>query len=151
MAGKSRRKKAEDKGNLMRFVVLAHRVLARGEGAIRRKPFAVRYARFPAGFSDPLEGKAGLWAALAGLKRWAGKVERKLLRAPRMSRFIYWHLRSQFEEGRQDSAALWAATALAFFFLLRASEYLGGTQRAVRGADLEPHRGGSPGRIFPAC
>ena len=45
--------------------------------------------------------------------------------------------------GRRDAAAIWAAVALAFFFLLRASEYLGGTQRAVRGADLEPRRGGA--------
>ena len=70
----------DDEDDLVRFVVFMRQVLARGEGTIRQKLFAVRYAHLLAGFNDPLEGKARLWAAMAGLKRWTGKVERKLLK-----------------------------------------------------------------------
>ena len=63
--------------------------------------------------------------ALDGLRRRDGAPKRKKPVTPRMMRWIRRRLRP---ESSREGAALWAAVATGYFFLLRASEYVSGDQ-----------------------
>jgi hypothetical protein len=62
--------------------------MSRQEGTVKQKLFAVRYAHLVAGHDDPTLRKSGLWAALAGIKRWRAGVKRKYLATPKMLRWV---------------------------------------------------------------
>ena len=72
---------------------------------------------------------------------------------PQMLRWIRIGLRP---ETSLDSAVLWAALLLGFFFLLRASEYLApegseDTTKGLRGVDVVPRSQGMPHRSFASA
>eukprot|EP00959_Pyramimonas_sp_CCMP1952_P046275 966336-Pyramimonas_sp.AAC.1 len=67
---------------------------------------------------DLAEGAGGLWMAIDGLWSRNGDTKRKKPVTPRMMRWI----RQKLQPGRsREGAALWAAVATGYFFLLRAS------------------------------
>lgn len=61
---------------------------------------------------------------MAGLKRGSGRVKRKMPVTPRMLRSLQTYLKKEAGLRASDSAVMWSAMVVAFFFMLRASEYL---------------------------
>jgi hypothetical protein len=136
----------EDEDELLRYVAYLSKIMARAEGTIRQKLFAIKFAHTVAGLPDPLLRRSRLWAALAGILRWQGAPQR---RHPIMPEQLEWlHAYLWRERGPGDAAALWAIINNAWHFLWRSSEYLArpndrATQeRALHGTDVTPRRGG---------
>eukprot|EP00959_Pyramimonas_sp_CCMP1952_P471598 9498667-Pyramimonas_sp.AAC.1 len=100
---------------------------------------------------DLTAGAGRLWMAIDGLRRRDGDPKRKKPVTPRMMR---WIRRKLQPEKSREGAALWAAVAAGYFFLLRASEYVSGDQngytsgKGLRGADVTPKAGGEPTRTW---
>ena len=143
-----REERLRDEEALITFCVILSRGVGRTEGTIKQKLFAVRYAHRVAGYSDPLLHRGRLWSTLAGLKRWQGPAaQRKKPVTPKMLLWLKAHIHTKAGLSSADAATLWAAISLAFFFLLRASEYLvndrsWSAERVVNGEDLEAMCGG---------
>ena len=142
LEGRDREERHANEEALLSFVVVLARVLFRTEGTIKQKLFAVRYAHLVVGFPDPLLHRARLWSTLAGLRRWQGPGGRKRPVTPRMLLWLRDFLVDRSGLGAADIAVVWCAIMIAFFFMLRASEYLvqpGRTwslERVIRGMDL---------------
>ncbi|CAK0867425.1 unnamed protein product, partial [Prorocentrum cordatum] len=136
LQGRGRGERTSDEDALIDFVVIMAVALSRTEGAVKQKLFAIRYARLMVGYRDPLLHWGRLWTTLAGLKR-------KRPVTPRMLLWLKQHIHADAGLSQADAAALFAAVLLAFFFLLRASEYLvvagrsRSVDRVVPGEDLE--------------
>ncbi|CAE8597095.1 unnamed protein product, partial [Polarella glacialis] len=143
LEGETRAEKKADESWLLWFVVFLASVMAKSEGTIRQKLFALRYAHPIAAYPDPLANKTRLWAALAGIKRNSKTVKRKLPATPEMLLWIRKYLNESEGRSEWDKASLWCALVVAWFFLLRASEYLAQSSktwtldRALRGLDVE--------------
>ena len=114
---------------------------------IRSKLMAVRRYHIAGGFPDPMELAPRLALALGGLRRMGAKQNRKY---PVTAEMMRW-LRRKLDTGKVGDAARWAALATAFFFMLRASEYLADTSggrawaadRVLFGRDVTPRREGA--------
>ncbi|CAE8678476.1 unnamed protein product, partial [Polarella glacialis] len=143
LEGETRAEKKADESWLLWFVVFLASVMAKSEGTIRQKLFALRYAHLIAAYPDPLANKTRLWAALAGIKRNGKTVKRKLPVTPEMLLWIRKYLDESEGRSEWDKASLWRALVVAWFFLLRASEYLVQSSktwtldRVLRGLDVE--------------
>ncbi|CAK0837287.1 unnamed protein product [Prorocentrum cordatum] len=144
-AARERRRNVRRKG----LALGSQDVIARTEGAIKQKLFAVRYAHLVAGYSDPLLHRGRLWSTLAGLKRWQGpETKRKKPVTPAMLEWPRGFLQQEAKLPEEDAVVIWAAVVTAFFFLLRASEYLlqGGSswsfERVLHGEDVGPRKEG---------
>jgi hypothetical protein len=137
----------EDEDALLSFTVHLAKVMGRQDSTIKNKLFAIRYAHIASGYPDPVLRRARLWAALDGFKRWQGAARRKYPATPRMLRWLRTYLRDDAGLVPADAAAAWAMLDTAFYFLLRASEYLvqegrsGSEARVISGLDLKPRRG----------
>lgn len=98
---------------------------------------AVRSFHLTMGLPDPTMSMPRLPLALAGLKRRYGTKERRKPVTPAMLTWLGRHL--QFGKTAEGSL-LWAAICFGYFFLLRASEYLGvgytDPNRGLRGRDV---------------
>ena len=108
-------------------------------GTIKQYLSAVRSQHLMAGFPDPTRPMLRVWMVLEGLKKRQGGPRRKRPATPRMLRWI----RSKLDiDKRHDDAMLWCAILMAFYFLLRSSEYVAPDQsgadsgKGVRGMDL---------------
>ena len=109
-------------------------------GTIKQHLSAVRAQHIALGYPDPTAPLAKMWVAVDGLRRRQGGPRRKKAVTKQMLTWIRRGLRPRADH---DEAMLWAATLLAFFFLLRGSEYTASDQsgndsgKGVRGADLQ--------------
>ena len=119
--------------------------MKRAEGTIRQRLFAIKMGHVVAGYEDPTLHRTRLWAALAGYKRWQPDTKRKYPVLPSMLRWIHRHLQGG-EHNPKDACVVWAAIMVAFFYLLRASEYLvqqnrsWSERRVLKGKDVEGRR-----------
>ena len=113
-----------DEEDLLAYIVHWAANMGKSDATIKQKLFAVRYMHLTAGYSDPLLWRPRVWAALAGIAKDRDPVKRKFPATPRMLLWVKRHLHNEAGLGAADAAALWAAFAIGFFFMLRASEYL---------------------------
>ena len=127
----------------MRFVTYLAVVMKRANGTIKQRIFAIRYGHLVSGREDPTANRQRLWAALGGFARWAVRVRRKFPVTPEQLNWIHARLQTSSSLSRGDVAALWGALNTAFFFMLRASEYLiqpgkgWGQGRALQGRNVQ--------------
>ena len=77
-----------------------------------------------AGYNDPLQHRVRLWTTMAGLKKGQDGVKRKIPVTPRMLEWLLEHLARGVALRAADAAVVGGAITTAFFFMLRASEYL---------------------------
>jgi hypothetical protein len=144
LEGADREERRNDEEALITFAVYLARIMERADSTVRQKLYAIRYAHLVAGYSDPLLHRTRLWATMAGLKRMSGGVKRKLPVTPTMLRWLQAYLKKEAGLNAGDCAVIWAAIVLAFFFMLRASEYLvradrtWSTERVLFGEDVVP-------------
>ena len=142
LKGETRNERKADEDELLRYMTYLARVMKRAEGTIRQRLFAIKMGHVVAGYEDPTLHRTRLWAALAGYKRWQPDTKRKYPVLPSMLRWIYRHL-YEGEIDKQDACVVWAAVMVAFFYLLRASEYLvqqnrsWSEKRVLKGKDVE--------------
>lgn len=135
----------EEEDRILDFVVHLATNGRMSPGTIKMYLSAVRSHHVAAGRPDLTAGMARLWMAMDGLKRMYGAPSRKRPVTVQMLR----HARARLQpDSSADGAMVWAALLLAFFFLLRASEYCAsnsaGTDvgKGVRGMDLTFKRQG---------
>ena len=142
LKGETRDQRKEDEDDMLRFLTFLA-VMRRAEGTVRQRLFALKMGHVVAGYEDPTLHRTRLWAALTGFKRWQPETRRKYPVLPCMMRWIKQHLAESASFSNGDKIALWAAMATAFFFLLRASEYLvqanrsWSTRRVLKGCEVE--------------
>ena len=114
-------------------------------GTVKLRLAAVRSFHLILGLPDPTMNMPRLPLALAGLKRRYGTKERRKPVTPTMLTWLGHHL--QFGKSAEGSL-LWAAICFGYFFLLRASEYLGvgytDPNRGLRGCDVALKEDGIP-------
>ena len=155
LQGESRAEKQADEEWLIRFVVFLHQHMGRTAQGIKQRLSGIRYAHIAAGYPDPLAGRVRLWAALAGMHRWDGAPVRKVPVTPRMLAWLRAYLQGS-NRPAEEKAAVWASIRLGWFYMLRASEYLPGTDalnapsRVLRGSDLDFFKEGRKCRVSEA-
>ena len=149
LEGRTREERLADEEALIEFVVFLAQVMQRGDGTLKQRLFAVRYAHIAEGFGDPTLHRSRLWSVVNGFARWRNQpTRRKKPATPRMLRWIHSYLFSA-ESGysKGDASSAWLAISTAFFFLLRASEYLvqedkaWSRDRVLRGEDVAARLG----------
>ena len=116
----------------------------RSESTIKTRLAAIRALHINLGLDDPMASMKRVDFLLRGYTRLRGSPMRRHPVTPQMLRWIRTGLRP---EASLDSAILWAALLLGFFFF-RASEYLApeageGAAKGVRGVDVVPRLQGS--------
>ena len=147
LIGEGRQARKEDEDELLRYLTYLAKVMNRAEGTIRQRLFAIKMGHVVAGYDDPTLHRTRLWAALSGFKRWQPETKRKYPVLPVMMRWLYEHINDSSDLSSKDKAVLWAALCTAFFFLLRASEYLvqnnreWSLKRVIKGQDVEGRKG----------
>ena len=144
------RNRASEEELLLDFVVHSATNVPRSESTIKTRLAAIRALHVNLGLEDPLAGMKRVDLLLQGYARLRGSPMRRHPVTPQMLRWIRTGLRP---EASLDSAVLWAALLLGFFFLLRASEYLApesgeGAAKGIRGVDVVPRSQGSTARSF---
>jgi len=150
LLGETRTERKGDEELLLDFMVHLVRYFHRTEGTVKAKLFGIRYHHLVEGLADPLLEKGRVWLALGGIKRLGGPEERQL---PVTIEMIEW-LRGHLAGEDPDSAVCWAAITTAFFFLLRAGEYVAvdgspwQVERALCGADVQARFEGKPVEWF---
>ena len=142
LSGESLQARSADEDSLLDFVIFLAKVLSLRYGSINQKLFAIRHGHVAEGYPDPILNRTRLWAAMGGLKRLENPTKRKYPVTVKMLRWLQNFLRDGGEYNEFDGIILWGAICLAFFFLLRASEYLvqnksWSRSRVVRGKDLQ--------------
>ena len=146
LVGEGRQDRKEDEDELLRYLTYLAKVMNRAEGTIRQRLFAIKMGHVVAGYEDPTLHRTRLWAALSGFKRWQPETKRKYPVLPVMMKWLRSHIDGSTEIQTKDKAALWAALCTAFFYLLRASEYLvqnnreWSLKRVLKGKDIEGHK-----------
>ena len=103
------------------YIIHSGLVLHKAPGTVTIRLAAIRSYHLNLGLQDPFLLMPRVPMAMAGLKRRAGKQERRHPVTTRMLRWVKKHL-PIFEN--EEAAVIWAALCIGFFFLLRASEYL---------------------------
>ena len=143
LVGEHRQARKEDEDELLRYLTYLAKVMNRAEGTIRQRLFAIKMGHVVAGYEDPTLHRTRLWAALSGFKRWQPETKRKYPVLPVMMKWPHGHIEECSELSVKDKAVLWAALCTAFFYLLRASEYLvqnnreWSLKRVLKGKDIE--------------
>ena len=103
------------------YVVQTGVIDRKAPATVKVRLASIRSHHLALGLPDPFFHMPRLSMALAGLSRRYGRRERRL---PVTTQMLAW-LKLRLEPHRYpDRAIIWAAIALGFFFLLRASEYL---------------------------
>ena len=114
-------------------------------GTVKLRLAAVRSFHLTMGLPDPTMNMPRIPLALAGVKRRYGTKERRKPVTPTMLTWLGQHL--QFGKTAEGSL-LWGAVCFGYFFLLRASEYLGvgytDPNRGLRGCDVILKENGTP-------
>jgi len=103
------------------YVVQSGIIDNKAPATVKVRLAAIRSHHLSLGLPDPFYHMPRLSMALAGLSRRYGRPERRL---PVTTQMLAWLRSELIPEKHADLAVLWAALALGFFFLLRASEYL---------------------------
>jgi hypothetical protein len=106
---------------MLDFIILSGLNVQRAPGTVKMRLAAIRNRHLSMGFPDPMAFMPRVPLAMAGLKRRYGTKERRHPVTPEMLRWLRANLRPR---ELANDAVIWAAVALGFFFLLRASEYL---------------------------
>ena len=135
----------EEEQLFLDFIVHSSTNEGKAPGTVKLRLAAVRSHHLTMGLQDPTMRMPRIPLALAGIKRRYGTKERRKPVTPVMLRWIGKHL--QF--GRSAEASLlWCAVCMGYFFLLRASEYLGvgyvDPNRGLRGCDITLKENGTP-------
>ncbi|CAE7524776.1 unnamed protein product, partial [Symbiodinium necroappetens] len=108
---------------------------------------AIRAFHITSGLPDPFSQLPRVALVVAGLKKKYGTKERRRAVTPAMLQWLHSHLHGGVLSYAEVTLQ-WGALCLAFFFLLRASEYLDtgyhSPLRGLRGRDLRLSRGGKP-------
>lgn len=144
LLGNDKYDRHQDEELILDFVVHAVQYFHRTEGTVKAKLFGVRFHHLAAGLEDPLLHKGRVWLALAGVKRLQGGAARKFPVTLEMLLWLHAHLKDDVG----DNATEWAALSVAFFFLLRAGEYVAvdgapwQVGRALCGADVQARKEG---------
>ena len=116
-------------------------------GTVKGRLAAIRAFHITSGLPDPFAQLPRVALVVAGLKKRYGTKERRRPVTPEMLRWLYTHLHGGTLD-QAEAALQWGALCLAFFFLLRASEYLDtgyrSPLRGLRGRDLKLTREGKP-------
>ena len=150
LLGKSAGERHDDEELLLDFIVHLALYMHRAAGTIQQRLFAVRYYHLVGGLEDPLKDKGRVWFALGGLRRLQGGRPRK---RPVTRRMLRW-LARRLQGGTFDEQVLLAAILTAFFFLLRAGEYVSvdgkpwNADRILCGKDVFARKGGRPVASF---
>ncbi|CAE7605448.1 unnamed protein product [Symbiodinium sp. CCMP2592] len=120
----------------VQFVVHCGVNFGKAPGTVKSRLAAVRAYHLTAGLPDPTANMPKVTLAIAGLKKRYGTKERRRPVTPAMLKWLHAHLWSGALT-HQEASLQWASVSLAFFFLLRASEYLdAGYKRGMRGEDV---------------
>ena len=90
-------------------------------GTVTIRLASIRSYHLSLGLQDPFLLMPRVPMAMAGLKRRAGRQER---RHPVTTRMLVWIKNRLPIYDNEEAAVIWAALCIGFFFLLRASEYL---------------------------
>ena len=135
----------EEEQLFLDFIVHSSTNEGKAPGTVKLRLAAVRSHHLTMGLQDPTLRMPRIPLAIAGIKRRYGTKERRKPVTPVMLRWIGRHL--QF--GRSAEASLlWCAVCMGYFFLLRASEYLGvgyvDPNRGLRGCDITLKENGIP-------
>ena len=127
----------EEEQIFLDFIVHSATNEKKAPGTVKLRLAAVRSFHLTMGLPDLTMSMPRLPLALAGLKRRYGTKERRKPVTPAMLTWLGLHL--QFGKTAEGSL-LWAAICFGYFFLLRASEYLGvgytDPNRGLRGRDV---------------
>lgn len=94
---------------------------------------AIRWVHLANGYGDPLQAKPRLSLMRRAIKRISGPVKAKLPVTPDMLRLIG----ESLDLSDPKSIVVWAGLVLAFFFLLRSSEYCEDPTKALRVGDVQ--------------
>jgi hypothetical protein len=117
--------------------------MSRAASTVKGQLQGIRWLRIHHGFADPLEGKPRLRVLRRSIARRSG-VQRKWPVTTRMLRWIF----RKMGVGTKDHKLLKGAMSLAWFFLLRLSEYAAhdgqpfDMNKVVRGADITFRKNG---------
>jgi integrase len=136
--------KREEEDLLLDFVTHLFKWFRRTEGTVKTKLMAVRYHHICEGLKDPLKDQTRVWLALGGVKRALGERKRQW---PATLPMMEW-MEENFTMGN-DKFVVYAAAALAWFFLLRGGEYAEvegqpwQLSRVLTGMDVIPRREGA--------
>jgi len=103
------------------YVVQSGVIDNKAPATVKVRLAAIKSHHLALGLPDPFYHMPRLSMAVAGLSRRYGRPERRL---PATTHMLAWLKLQLIPEKNADLAVLWAALALGFFFLLRASEYL---------------------------
>ena len=142
--------RASEEELLLDFVVHSATNVPQSESTIKARLAAIRALHVNLGLDDPMASMKRVDLLLQGYMRLRGSPMRRHPVTPQMLRWIRTGLRP---EAGLNSAILWAALLLGFFFLLRASKYLApevgeGAAKGVRGVDVVPRLQGSTVQSF---
>ena len=157
LEGRDVEEKRQDEDALIAFCVYLGRVFQRTYSTLQQKLFAIRFAHLVAGYDDPVLHRKRLWATLSGLKREQDPTKRKLPVTPKMLCWLKNYMEGDRSLKAPDKAAAWGAIAIAFFFMLRASEYLVRSNlpdsygKVLRGCDVVGRRGNESEHWFKAA
>lgn len=118
--------------------------------SLKQAVFAVKDAHKRAGAGDPTEGLFRVWLLMNALDRRAARKPRRLGVTPGMLRWIgrqFEAMPQRFGEAKVDATMIQSALLVAWFFMMRASEYSdsNGLNRdmMLRGIDLKLSRDGA--------
>ena len=110
---------SEDEKVLMGFCAYEFEFHGNKYATIKGKLFAIRWHTMEAGYPDPLKHKVKLQRLLSGMRRLRGGKEPKEPMSVNLLTTLYAHL----IQGGIRSQAVAVGVVVAFFFLLRISEY----------------------------
>jgi hypothetical protein len=113
--------KKEDESTLVKYVAFEYGYHNNSFSTIRGKLYGVRWFTMELGYPDPLENKPRLKRVLKGLKKLRGSVNRKKPLSPRLLTNL---VKAALGKGLEATATS-TAIQIAFFFLLRVSEFAG--------------------------
>ena len=142
--------RASEEELLLDFVAHSATNVPRSESTIKTRLAAIRALHVNLGLNGPMASMKRVDLLLQGYTRLRGSPMRRHPVTPQMLRWIRTGIRP---EASLDSAVLWAALLLGFFFLPRAGEYLAleageGAAKGIRGVGVAPRLQGSTVRSF---
>ena len=119
-------------------------------GTVKTRLATIRAFHLTSGLPAPIACLPQVPLTLTGLKKRYGNKERRSIVTPAMLRWLKSHLSGAYLSP-EEATLQWAAVNLAFFYRLRASEYLDagyvGFERGLRGRDLSLTKEGRSVRL----
>ena len=120
-----------DEDHLVNYVAYQGWMQGCSAATVKGKLGAIRWYHVHNRLANPLQGKPRLTAALLALKRLRGESKSKQAVSPEM----LVRIKDCLDFTLEEHIVLWAALLLAFFFLMRSSEY------CAKDGELDPAKG----------